>query len=192
MLFSINWPNFIVWLPLLLEILGKICVIIICCPVCDIINIEINLSFFIKRFFYHILSKKKNTLIVNIQTAYLTHFWPISSCYAPENTGKLKVFQCFQEVWNKKIGQKWVKLFSSLKAFLNTFNQSQTYVKFLSIIWMFQLILSSFLVTFFIGSSFTKTFRCSLLSGIAGYSIHRKMKLSKERDIQNRLRSHFR
>ena len=30
MLYSINWPNFIVWLPLLLEILGNMCITIVC------------------------------------------------------------------------------------------------------------------------------------------------------------------
>ena len=30
MLHSINWPNFIVWLPLLLEILGNMCITIVC------------------------------------------------------------------------------------------------------------------------------------------------------------------
>ena len=30
MLHSINWPNFIAWLPLLLEILGNICIKIVC------------------------------------------------------------------------------------------------------------------------------------------------------------------
>ena len=49
-LHSINWPNFIVWLSLLLEILGNICIVIICCPVCDVINFGINLL--IKLFFY--------------------------------------------------------------------------------------------------------------------------------------------
>ena len=38
----INWPNFIIWLSLLLEILGNICIVVICCPVC---NFEINCSF---------------------------------------------------------------------------------------------------------------------------------------------------
>ena len=33
MLYSLNWLNFIIWLPLLLEILGKMCVVIICLPV---------------------------------------------------------------------------------------------------------------------------------------------------------------
>ena len=30
MLYSINWPNFIVWLPLVLEILGNMCIAIDC------------------------------------------------------------------------------------------------------------------------------------------------------------------
>ena len=47
MLHSINWPNFIVWLPLLPEILGNICSTIVCWPDCDVFK-----AFFIilKRF----------------------------------------------------------------------------------------------------------------------------------------------
>ena len=45
-----NWPNFIVWLSLLLEMLSNMC-IIICFPVYHIINFEINCSFLIKPFF---------------------------------------------------------------------------------------------------------------------------------------------
>ena len=52
MLYYINWPNFIVWLPFLLEILDNICIVIICSPVCDVINFEINHSFLIKPIFY--------------------------------------------------------------------------------------------------------------------------------------------
>ena len=61
MLYSINWPNFIVWLPLLLEILDILytycnyCnthITVICCPVCDTINFEIYLSFLIKPLLY--------------------------------------------------------------------------------------------------------------------------------------------
>ena len=44
MLYSINRPNFIAWLSLLFEILGNICIAIICFPVCYYINFEINLS----------------------------------------------------------------------------------------------------------------------------------------------------
>ena len=41
MLNSINWPNFIVWLPLVLEILRNMH--IICLVNCDIMSFEINL-----------------------------------------------------------------------------------------------------------------------------------------------------
>ena len=45
-------PNFIVWLLLLIEILGKMCVVIIRFPLYGITNFEINLSFLIKLLFY--------------------------------------------------------------------------------------------------------------------------------------------
>ena len=51
MLYFINWQNFIV---LLLEILGNMCIAIVCFPGCDIINFEINLTFLNKPFFYMI------------------------------------------------------------------------------------------------------------------------------------------
>ena len=43
---SINRPNFFVWLPLL-EIFGNMCIEIICCPVFDVMNFEINLNLLI-------------------------------------------------------------------------------------------------------------------------------------------------
>ena len=52
-------PNFIVWLSLVLEILGNRCIVIICCPVCDVINFEIHHSFLIKPLFY--ITKKSGT-----------------------------------------------------------------------------------------------------------------------------------
>ena len=53
-LYSINWLYFIVWLPLFFEILGNMCVVIICVPVDDVINFKISLiiRFLIKRFCY--------------------------------------------------------------------------------------------------------------------------------------------
>ena len=48
----INWSNFTVWLPLLLEKLGNICIVIICFQVWDAANFEINHSFLIKPFPY--------------------------------------------------------------------------------------------------------------------------------------------
>ena len=44
-LYSINWPNFIAWLPLLLEILVNMCIAIVCKPGCDVIDFEIDLIF---------------------------------------------------------------------------------------------------------------------------------------------------
>ena len=40
MLYSINWPNFIIYLSLLLEILSNMCIAIVCFPGCEMINFE--------------------------------------------------------------------------------------------------------------------------------------------------------
>ena len=50
MLYSTNWSNFIVWMPLFLEIMDNICVVIICQPGCDVIKFQINIIFLIKLF----------------------------------------------------------------------------------------------------------------------------------------------
>ena len=63
MLYSINRPNSIVWLPLLLEILGNMCIAIVCKPGCDVINFKINLIFLIKPFFYMTKNVKTKTEI---------------------------------------------------------------------------------------------------------------------------------
>ena len=42
-----------VWLLLLCEILGNMCIAIVCEPGCGAINIEVNLTFLIKPFFPH-------------------------------------------------------------------------------------------------------------------------------------------
>ena len=51
-LYSINWRNFIFWLSLLVQILGKMQIVIFCFPVCEVINFKINPSFLIKPFSY--------------------------------------------------------------------------------------------------------------------------------------------
>ena len=53
MLYSINRPCFIVYLLLLLEIFGNMCIVIICFPAEDAINFEINLSFSYQVVFLH-------------------------------------------------------------------------------------------------------------------------------------------
>ena len=59
MLYYINWPIFIVWLSLLLEILGSMCIAIVYFPGCDVINFEINLIFLIKPFLYIIIKSRQ-------------------------------------------------------------------------------------------------------------------------------------
>ena len=49
--YSINWPSFLFWLPLLCGILGNMCIAISCFNGCDVINFEINLIFLMKSFF---------------------------------------------------------------------------------------------------------------------------------------------
>ena len=39
-LYFLKWPNFAVWLPVLLEISGMF-ILIVCYPVCDVMNLEI-------------------------------------------------------------------------------------------------------------------------------------------------------
>ena len=53
-LYAIKWLNLIAWLPLLLEILGNMCIIITCSPVCHVKKFEIKSSFLIKPFSYMI------------------------------------------------------------------------------------------------------------------------------------------
>ena len=48
LLYFINWLNFIVWLSLLVEIFGEICISIVCFSSCDVMNFEINLIFLVK------------------------------------------------------------------------------------------------------------------------------------------------
>ena len=63
MLYSINWPNLIAWLFLLLEILINMCIAIVCFPRFDVINLEIELIFLIKSLFY---MNKESRQILNI------------------------------------------------------------------------------------------------------------------------------
>ena len=53
MLYSINSPNFIAWLRLLLEILDNMCIATVCYPGCDVMDFEINLIFPIELFFLY-------------------------------------------------------------------------------------------------------------------------------------------
>ena len=70
MLYFINWPKFIVWLPFLLEMLGNMCALIICCPFCDVIDFEINHSPLIKTFSCITKISEKNVNISRTKRAF--------------------------------------------------------------------------------------------------------------------------
>ena len=65
MLYSIDWSNFIVRFPLLLEILGNMCIAIVCFPDSDIINFEINIISVIKFLYMTKKSRKKIEYLEN-------------------------------------------------------------------------------------------------------------------------------
>ena len=51
--YSINWPSLIAWLSLICEILGNMCIAIVCKPVCEVMNFEVKPIFLIKPFSLH-------------------------------------------------------------------------------------------------------------------------------------------
>ena len=57
-------------LPLLLEILGNICIVIICCQVCDAINFESNQSFLIKLLLYITKKSGQNCKYIKTKRAF--------------------------------------------------------------------------------------------------------------------------
>ena len=70
MLYFINWPNFNVWLSLLLEILSNMSIVIVYLPGCDVINFEINLNFLIKLFFYKTKKSRQNLNILRTRRSF--------------------------------------------------------------------------------------------------------------------------
>ena len=74
MVHSINWPNFTVWLPLLLEILGNVCITIVCWLGYDVINFETNLIIPIKPFFIWPKNQKKNLNIFITKRVFKVKF----------------------------------------------------------------------------------------------------------------------
>ena len=86
-LYSINWPNFIVWLPVFCEILSNIIIVIICFQDYDLINLDIDLNFLITSFSCIIKSQDKNLNIFKTKRVFKAkkkkHFSPF-----------LRVFSC--------------------------------------------------------------------------------------------------
>ena len=102
MLYSINWPNAIVWLPLLLEILDNMCITIVCYPGCDVIKFEINFIFLIKLFCY--MTKKLRQKFKYLKNG--KSFW-----------GEIKsIFHHFYRAYNcQKLSQTWECAFKMIK-----------------------------------------------------------------------------
>ena len=98
MLYSINWPNYVVWLPLLLEILGNICITTVFYPGCDVIKFETTLIFLIKLFCY--LTKKSIQKFKCLENK--KSFW-----------GEIKsIFNHFESAFNcQKLSQTWEWVF---------------------------------------------------------------------------------
>ena len=98
-LYSINWPNFMVWLPLRLEILGNTCIAVVCFPVCAVVNIKINLILLIKPFFYMAKTLRQNLKILRTKRtfkvrpkAFFINFKGFSvakNCFRPETAPSL-------------------------------------------------------------------------------------------------------
>ena len=95
MLFSINWANIIVWLPLLLKILGNMLISIVFFPDCDVINFEINLIVLIEPFFYmdkksrqkfkHLENEKRFLVKQKHFSSFLTGLSAAKNCLRPES-----------------------------------------------------------------------------------------------------------
>ena len=149
LLYSINWPNFIVWLLLLLEILSNMCTVFIYCPVCDVKNFEIARSL-IKRY-----KVRKNMQIFHDFAIVRLRFWfrkvliknirIINTLYAamgsPLSPTSANSLACYHEkAWSDKcpeefnkpvLHSRYVKDISVVfrkgfrKLFLNYFNSCQ-------------------------------------------------------------------
>ena len=86
MLYSIKWPNFIVWSPLLPNILGNMCITTVCSQSCDAIKFEINLIFLIRLFWY--MTKKSTQIFKYLENK--KSFW-----------GEIKsIFHRFQTIFD--------------------------------------------------------------------------------------------
>ena len=100
--YSVNWPNFIVWFPLILEILGNMYIVIVCFPTCGVINFEINLIFLIafpylsKAVFYMTKKSRQNVNIPkakrDFQVKWKSFFIILKRCQFPKIVSDLRVW----------------------------------------------------------------------------------------------------
>ena len=106
MLYSINWPNYIIWFLLLLEILTKMCISIACSPGCDVINFEINLIFLIKPFLFIIRMPKQNLKYLENEKSFQGEIKSIFYHF-------LRAFSC------QKLSQTWEYAFKDMESQLS-------------------------------------------------------------------------
>ena len=75
-LHSIKWPKFIICLSFLVEILGSMCIVIICYSGCQVINFEVNLIFPVIHLFTRPKTQDKNLKILKTKRVFkMKHFW---------------------------------------------------------------------------------------------------------------------
>ena len=104
---SINWPNFIAWFPLFLEMLVNISIAIACWPDCDAIDFEINLIFLIKPFSYTTKkSRQKFKYLENERSFYreiksiFHHFYKTFSCQKLHQTLECAFKHVFEKLFS--------------------------------------------------------------------------------------------
>ena len=121
--YLINRPSCIAWLLLLLEILVNMCIVVTCCPVCGVMNFEINLIFLIMLFFYITKTSGQKCKYLKYKKSsqhkikgIFYQFWRVFKCQKLSQT----------HMWIFNVGlywQKWCWLSSLYSDF-----ESSTYV----------------------------------------------------------------
>ena len=112
---SINWQNFIVWLPLRLETLGNICIVIVSFPGCDVIKYTIHLNGF----------NKLNEPIIWIWTAVYTYQinWKNAANFC----------QCASEIFASYLWRRFLVKLTKLNCFIIIFKGFAKYGSYLAL-----------------------------------------------------------
>ena len=98
----INWPNFTAWLPLHIEILGNMCIVIIC----GVINFENNHSFLIKQYFYITKNRDKNINISRPKRGF--------------NMKQKAFFFTYKEIWIVRMLPRFSKILAARRPWCDT------------------------------------------------------------------------
>ena len=111
MFYVTNWPNFIVWLTIIFKIIRNMCIVIVCEPGCDVINLKLTSSFQLICF----------------------PLWPKSQ---NKNLNILRMKELFK--WNKKYFPSFLKVFQPPRPISyphTTFKNPFALIKFQQNIW---------------------------------------------------------